>query len=126
MNDFTAFIEKKQQLLKTVNLLINVVETEFNNQDINLLHHFKNDLSKELTFKMLCIGDFSSGKSTFINRFLLQEDILPAFPRPTTTRLTKVRYGESLKAQLVFQNDSVEEVTINVPERLLEDRKSVV
>ncbi len=120
MNDFTAFIEKKQQLLKTVNLLINVVETEFNNQDINLLHHFKNDLSKELTFKMLCIGDFSSGKSTFINRFLLQEDILPAFPRPTTTRLTKVRYGESLKAQLVFQNDSVEEVSINVSERLLE------
>ena len=120
MNDFTAFIEKKQQLLKTVNLLINVVETEFNNQDINLLHHFQNELSNELTFKMLCIGDFSSGKSTFINRFLLQEDILPAFPRPTTTRLTKVRYGESLKAQLVFQNDSVEEVSINVSERLLE------
>lgn len=120
MNDFTAFIEKKQQLLKTVNLLINVVKTEFNNQDINLLHHFQNELSNELTFKMLCIGDFSSGKSTFINRFLLQEDILPAFPRPTTTRLTKVRYGESLKAQLVFQNDSVEEVSINVSERLLE------
>ena len=120
MNDFTAFIDKKQQLLKTVNLLINVVKTEFNNQDINLLHHFQNELSNELTFKMLCIGDFSSGKSTFINRFLLQEDILPAFPRPTTTRLTKVRYGESLKAQLVFQNDSVEEVSINVSERLLE------
>ena len=120
MNDFTAFVDKKQQLVKTVNQLINVVETEFNNQDINLLHYFQHELSKELTFKMLCIGDFSSGKSTFINRFLLQEDILPAFPKPTTTRLTKIAYGEVLKAQLVFQNDAVEEVFVNVAERLLD------
>lgn len=120
MNDFTAFVDKKQQLLKTVNQLINIVETEFNNQDINLLHYFQHELSKELTFKMLCIGDFSSGKSTFINRFLLQEDILPAFPRPTTTRLTKIAYGDTLKAQLVFQNDIVEEVSVNVSERLLD------
>ena len=60
MNDFTAFVDKKQQLLKTVNQLINIVETEFNNQDINLLHRFQNELLNELTFKMLCIGDFSS------------------------------------------------------------------
>ena len=120
MNDFTAFVDKKQQLLKTVNQLINIVETEFNNQDINLLHRFQNELLNELTFKMLCIGDFSSGKSTFINRFLLQEDILPAFPRPTTTRLTKIAYGETLEAQLVFQNDTVEEVSVNVAERLLD------
>jgi GTPase Era involved in 16S rRNA processing len=120
MNDFTSFIEKKQQLVSTVEQLIEIVKIEFNSKDIQLLHHFQYELSKELTFKMLCIGDFSSGKSTFINRFLLQEDILPAFPKPTTTRLTKIRYGESLKAQLVFQDDTVEEVSINVTERLLE------
>ncbi len=120
MSDFTSFLERKQQLLETVTRLIEIVEAELNSQDIERLHHFKQGLIEDLTFKMLCIGDFSSGKSTFINRFLLQQDILPAFPKPTTTRPTKIRYGESLKAQLFFQNGSKEEVFENVAERLLE------
>ncbi|MBF0220591.1 MAG: dynamin family protein, partial [Gammaproteobacteria bacterium] len=39
---------------------------------------------------------------SFINRFLLQQAILPAIPTPTTTRPTVIRYGASLQATLHF------------------------
>jgi len=120
MNSFTSFKERKDQLQETATQLIEIVEAELNSQDIKLLQQFKGELSADLSFKILCIGDFSSGKSTFINQFLLQADILPAFPKPTTTRPTIIRFGEALKATLYFQDGTTEEVCENVAERLLE------
>lgn len=120
MNSFTAFVERKNQLQKSTTELIEIVEAELNSQDIQVLQRFKHELSADLSFKILCIGDFSSGKSTFMNQFLLQEDILPAFPKPTTTRPTIIRFGEKLKACLYFQDGSQEEVSEQVAQRLLE------
>ena len=114
MNSFTSFVERKHQLQQTATQLIKVVEADLNSQDIQLLEQFKGELSADLSFKILCIGDFSSGKSTFINQFLLQADVLPAFPKPTTTRPTIIRFGETLKAYLYFQDGSTEEVCENV------------
>ena len=120
MNSFTSFVERKHQILKTTTQLLKIVEAKLNSQDIQLLQKFKQELSTDLSFKILCIGDFSSGKSTFINQFLLQKDILPAFPKPTTTRPTIIRFGETLKAHLYFQDGSQEEVCEQVAQRLLE------
>ncbi|WP_428354986.1 dynamin family protein [Methyloprofundus sp.] len=97
-----------------------IVAAELDGRDIQLLEKFNRELSADLSFKILCIGDFSSGKSTFINQFLLQENILPAFPKPTTTRPTVIRFGKTLKAHLYFQDGSQEEVCENVAQRLLE------
>ncbi len=50
------------------------------------------------------IGEFSAGKSTFINA-LIKEDLLEMRVRPTTSVVTTIKYGSERKYNLVFQND---------------------
>ncbi|MEM4218304.1 MAG: dynamin family protein, partial [Candidatus Methanomethylicaceae archaeon] len=54
----------------------------------------KNELERDLTFNVLTLGDFSSGKSTFINSFFIKQALLPVKATPTTAKLTIIRYGE--------------------------------
>ena len=119
MTHFAAFLERKHELLDSASRLERIVTDRLDGRDIQLLENFQRELSDDLSFKLLCIGDFSSGKSTFINRFLLKQDILPAYPKPTTTRLTRVRYGDTLRATLFFQDGTREVVDTQVAERLL-------
>lgn len=118
MNNYTAFLERKHELLDSASRLARIVADRLDGRDIQLLEHFQKELKDDLSFKLLCIGDFSSGKSTFINRFLLKQDILPAYPKPTTTRLTRVRYGDTLRATMFFQDATREVVETKVAERL--------
>lgn len=53
-------------------------------------------------FKLLVIGEFSTGKSTFINA-LLQQKILPADPRPLTAIINEIKWGETPKAVLHYR-----------------------
>src|SRR5579875_3819542 len=43
-------------------------------------------------FKVLVIGEFKRGKSTFINALLGQE-VLPAYATPTTAIINEVKWG---------------------------------
>lgn len=54
------------------------------------------------TFKVLVIGEFKRGKSTFINA-LLGEQILPSFSWPCTAVINEVKYCEEKKAVLYFK-----------------------
>lgn len=46
------------------------------------------------TFEIAVIGEFSTGKSSFINA-ILQQDLLPATYRPTTNQVMKIHHDES-------------------------------
>jgi tRNA U34 5-carboxymethylaminomethyl modifying GTPase MnmE/TrmE len=46
--------------------------------------------------KVLVLGEFNSGKSSFINS-ILQEEVCPVGVKPNTHRFTNVSYGERLK-----------------------------
>lgn len=48
------------------------------------------------------VGEFSSGKSTFINA-LLRDDLLKTSPLATTASSTKLCHGDSLKVQAFFK-----------------------
>ena len=50
-------------------------------------------------FRVVVIGEFSRGKSTFVNA-LLGQKLLPAKIRPTTAVLTSVRHGEDPDARV--------------------------
>lgn len=52
-------------------------------------------------FKIVTVGGFSSGKSTFLNA-LMGEHILPAENRPTTACITNIEYGAKKKAIVEF------------------------
>lgn len=53
-------------------------------------------------FKVVVVGEFSRGKSTFINA-LLGKRILPAKTNPTTTTINRIRYGETPRYLLHFR-----------------------
>lgn len=124
MADFAGFQERKQALLDSLDRLIGLVGQDAwlpdPKAELQILSRFKAELGGALLFKMLCVGDFSTGKSTFINRFLLEDDLLPAYPTPTTTLPTRIRYAEQLKARFYGKDDNTEEVAEDVRERLRE------
>jgi GTPase SAR1 family protein len=54
-------------------------------------------------FKVLVVGEFKRGKSTFINT-LLGEEVLPAYSIPCTAVINEIKYSEEKKAVLHFSN----------------------
>ena len=57
------------------------------------------------TFRVLVIGEFKRGKSTFINA-LLGEEILPAYSIPCTAIINEIKYGEKKRAVLHFNESA--------------------
>ncbi|AVH64056.1 GTP-binding protein [Nostoc sp. 'Peltigera membranacea cyanobiont' 213] len=55
------------------------------------------------TFKVLILGEFKRGKSTFINA-MLGDEVLPAYARPCTAIINEVKWGDSKRALLHFSN----------------------
>ena len=56
-------------------------------------------------FKVLVIGEFSSGKSTMVNA-LLGEPILPERATTATAIITEIRYGKQKKAVIYPKENS--------------------
>jgi GTPase SAR1 family protein len=55
------------------------------------------------------VGEFSSGKSTFVNA-LLRDDLLKTSVLPTTAAATKLRHGTSIGAEALFKNSRLRAV----------------
>lgn len=55
--------------------------------------------------KLAVLGEFSAGKSTFINR-LIGKDILPTGFIPVTSAITVLVYGEEEKIEVLFEGDN--------------------
>lgn len=66
------------------------------------LHKLLDNLQSQV-FRILVMGEFKRGKSTFINA-LLGEDVLPAYDFPTTAVINEVRYGEAKRAVVKFKH----------------------
>ena len=81
------------------------------------LQQLREKLSSD-TFKILVIGNFKNGKSTFINALLGQE-ILPAYAMPTTAINIETKYGEKPKAILHFFFFLPEKMYDGIPEKAL-------
>lgn len=59
---------------------------------------------------IMVMGEFSTGKSTFINA-LVGENIAVVDARPTTAVITKLSYGENDTVIVYFKNGNVKEIT---------------
>lgn len=56
------------------------------------------------TFRILIVGEFSRGKSTFVNA-LLGRKILPASKNPTTAIISKIVYGEKPDYHIYYREE---------------------
>lgn len=73
------------------------------------------------TFKVLILGEFKRGKSTFINAMLGQE-VLPAFSIPCTAVINEIKWGDDKSAVLHFVNPAPDSYTASVPTEVHEHR----
>ena len=79
-------------------------------------HEILNQLSKKVSddsFKIMVVGTFKNGKSTFINS-LLGKEILPAYAVPCTAVINEIKWGNE-SAVLYFRNPLPEKLPSELP-----------
>lgn len=70
-------------------------------------------------YRILVVGSFCSGKSTFINS-LLGGNVLPSSPLPSTVIRTEVKWGNAKKAVIHFRNPLPDKLPSGIPEKVLQ------
>lgn len=100
--------EKKQQLLTLANKAVEYGWIPRYKKDSNLnqlssisFEEINEKLSND-TLTIGVIGQMKCGKSTFLNSFIFEDDILPAATTPMTAALSVITYGEKEKIVAEF------------------------
>jgi GTPase SAR1 family protein len=99
--DITRFINKREQI---ENLLLQIAEisNRLNVRDEAIaIQNIVADLRKD-NFQIVVVGEFSRGKSMFINA-LIGEKILPSLTRPATTIINRIAYNNTLEYHLYYR-----------------------
>ena len=108
LQDTLPLIESIDSLLEGKNSG-HVSEPSFQTIITNLIEKVQNDV-----FKVLVVGEFSTGKSTFLNA-LLGEDVLPMAVKPTTATINLIKYSDNKNIKVHFfgdRNDNGKEISI--------------
>jgi ribosome biogenesis GTPase A len=96
-----------QEFQQKINTLVSLIEKQINlARLLNRLDQVANlknlqTIVQSTTFKVMVLGEFKRGKSTFINS-LLGKEILPAYATPCTAIINEVKWGEIERAVLHF------------------------
>lgn len=86
-----------------------IVEGTENKEFIIKMEKKINSLFFSSQFKVAVVGEFSTGKSTLINK-IINKDILPTSIMPTTSLLTKIKYGVSEGIYKIGDNNKSEKI----------------
>lgn len=97
---YELFQEKRSKLLSLIRQHLKILNTLAINYWEDNLRKLEDRLLSE-RFRVLVLGEFKRGKSTFINA-LLREEILPAKAPPCTAIINEIKWGESPQALLHF------------------------
>ncbi len=79
----------------------------------------------EYPIEIAIVGQFSSGKSTFLNA-LLSKDILPTGITPVTSKVTYINYGKRYEMKVTYLSGKEIYLPINEMESYLDQRKSTI
>lgn len=97
-------IERREELAALVERTIQALIGLDLNEETEIARTLKQTVLRD-TFKVMVIGEFKTGKSTFINA-LLGDEVLPSYARPCTAIVAEVKYGEARRAILHWRDDS--------------------
>ena len=70
------------------------------------------------------VGQFSSGKSTFLNA-LLSKDVLPTGITPVTSKVNYINYADEYKLKVTYKNGAEEYHVLEAIARFIDQRESV-
>lgn len=105
-------------VFKYMENLSKMLKEDGQNNLLNEIIRIKKRLEQPL-FSVAVVGEFSRGKSTFLND-LIGNELLPVGDLPTTAMLTKIVYGNKQKF-FRFYNGKKEEISIETLENLVAD-----
>ncbi|MBD2487194.1 dynamin family protein [Aulosira sp. FACHB-615] len=114
---YEAFQEKRKTLVALIRELQGVLHSLDMNDVENNIKQLQIIVQSD-SFKVLVIGEFKRGKSTFINA-MLGDEILPAYARPCTAIINEVKWGEAQRVLLHYaqtddsQNLQPQEVSVD-------------
>lgn len=100
---YGLFFQKRQVLEKIIRQQLALVKALDMKGWIDTIHNL-NERVKSDNFKVLVVGEFKRGKSTFINA-LLGEEILPSYAKPCTAIINEIKWREKRSAILHFEPD---------------------
>lgn len=99
-SQYEVFQEKRKILISLIQELHEVLESLAMTDKKNILKQLESLVQSD-NFKVLVLGEFKRGKSTFINA-MLGDEILPAYAKPCTAIINEVKWGEPRRALLHF------------------------
>ena len=107
-SNFSNYLNSLQEKKKTLLTLANKVsengwipKSKSEGKNIISLEEIKEKLEKD-TLTIGVIGQMKCGKSTFLNSFIFEDDVLPAATTPMTAALSVITYGESKRIVAEF------------------------
>ena len=103
-DNYKSFIKRRDILICLIEQQMSLLTALGMENWVATLQSLKTRVSTNL-FKVLVIGEFKRGKSTFINALLGQE-ILPAYSEPCTAIISEIKWGESPRAILHYSDQS--------------------
>ncbi len=110
--EFNDINNKKIEPGSTLNQNIEFLKNELLQEEFNPSTTLKSVLNKlsiraREPMKVAIVGQFSSGKSTFLNA-LISKEILPTGITPVTSKVNFIKYGEKQKLEITY-NDGLTE-----------------
>ena len=104
--DLALLREREIQLISNIALSLKELGDDAD-VDYQRLMEVAQDL-REMFFMVVVIGEFNSGKSTFVNA-LLGEELLPMGITPTTEYIELIRYNETANRKPEVKNSTIRE-----------------
>jgi len=107
--NFTTYLKKKLLLMECYNETLSVLS---NLENIRLEGKLREELKllENESFTLVVIGEFSRGKSTFVNA-MLGKAILPSSKSATTNVISKIVYGDRPNFTLYYKDGALRQVS---------------
>ena len=103
MKKIDLYNAKKKQLIESTQKVGRILKSLKMSKEIDVCSQFLKKLHQD-KFKVVVMGEFKVGKSTFINALLGGGDVLPAQATPCTAIINEVKYSDEKYAIIHFKH----------------------
>lgn len=103
MNQIDIFNKKKQLILQSISRVCDIFNELRMTKEVQACVDIDRKLRKN-NFKVVVVGEFKVGKSTFINAMLGSGDVLPAKATPCTAVINEIKYSKDRFAVIHFKH----------------------
>ncbi len=127
--EFNNINNKKIEPGSTLNQNIEFLKNELLQEEFNPSITLKSVLNKlsiraKEPMKVAIVGQFSSGKSTFLNA-IISKEILPTGITPVTSKVNFIKYGEKQKLEITYNDGLTEFHSIDSLKSFTDQREGI-